>query len=119
MVLLFYGVYDLVGQAIYSMSPERELAERIYNGLIPHGPETSREFPDPVDFIESRVKEAMEKAKQDGFIEEAIGCDEHCEKAKFDERERCAKIAESHQCYGADARGAFGATIAARIREGK
>lgn len=79
------------------MTP-RELAEKIYEGLIPNGPAASRQFPEPIAFIESLISKALEEAVDEdrkvannGFEYELARA---VEDARRDTYEECVKIIE-------------------------
>jgi hypothetical protein len=43
-------------------------------------------------FITDMIALATSKGKAEGMKEEALGCHEHCEEAKLEERKRCKEI---------------------------
>lgn len=49
-------------------------------------------------FISQSISEAYKRGKHDGFAEEGVNCDKHCEEARVDERRKVIEEIESRAC---------------------
>lgn len=74
-----------------SMQPLLEIAEK-KRSIENWNEEMMRSYRIAESFISQAISEAYKRGKHDGFAEEGVNCDKHCEEARAEERVRQYEI---------------------------